>query len=1121
MSGNFRRIVSLLLASVLCIGLGVTAMADEEEEYFYPSHSEAYPSDYEWGYGYDDHPTQDDFNATIDISIDNSREYQKDDIVNIYTDLTYGLPMEAVYYTISPASYASYFRQVGNSFVVLKQDTAPVRITVTAVYEIGSLHLSDSDYFVLAAEQKVDPLSVRIAPASGGSSFAITVGDTINVSAEVSGGAYGSSYSFSWACSSGLELVSSVDGYYGAATFRAVRPDENAYISVTAISGTQSAEARISGSVAGVSTPFWMSVSESSVNMDAGTTGYISVSGEGGSRPYRFTWESSDNSIVRVAAGRDDSVCTVVAVGAGKATITVRGYDSEGKGDIAYCTVNVTGGKANIVYNPEATVSSGEMIYTSPIISAILSEYKRQTGSDLPTTSKMVVSTPSGVNGAFYYPDGSIIAKESSAYALMTGAYFRGAAMGTFYTYYSIEDRDGNSISGNIGIKVTASKIKINSVVISASNLEMPTWSTRNLSISVLPSNATYEVVWTSANTNVVKVNGSGNNITLSSQGLYGISVVSARVKDLSNNQYVTVTCTVSVQNKSAVVYNPELTLTYGSDYNGTGMSDSVARQFLSSFGISLGYDAVVRFGSVGNTKGTLFLYNGAKISQNVNYTFRDLQLMSFTPNDVGTFSIPYSVTYSGYTLSGTMYVYINGSKLSVTPSTTSVTLDPYSSQYVYLSISPANAYYTVDWSSDNAQVATVTERTTYYTTINSKGIAGTATIRAAVKDGNGITTVKNIKVTVRNSGASDYNPSTTTYIGSTTAGTTIYDSIRSQFRTVYGAALPDTATITFGSSDSSIAARYLSDGRQVSPNVKYSMGEYKAMYTRPSSAGTWSTPYTVANGEQTLSGKIQVIIGPANASAAITLKNSDPYSFTSAAAESTGAELVKAGIEDALGKSGLTAATVRFETINAGSGTLYADSNRSVLTDKTNVTVDKIRDLYFVPGTAGTFTSIFHVYDARGGELAAGYLYIIVPASTEGVTVVATTQNVTVDGKKVDAEIYNINGENYFKLRDVAQMLSGTNSQFNVGFNDETRTITVTTSKAYVSVGSELVKGEDKSSTCVPSSMPIFVNGASVSPTAYNIGGNNFLRLRDLGDMIGFGVGYDDATRTVLITSR
>ena len=35
------------------------------------------------------------------------------------------------------------------------------------------------------------------------------------------------------------------------------------------------------------------------------------------------------------------------------------------------------------------------------------------------------------------------------------------------------------------------------------------------------------------------------------------------------------------------------------------------------------------------------------------------------------------------------------------------------------------------------------------------------------------------------------------------------------------------------------------------------------------------------------------------------------------------------------------------------------------------------------------------------------------------------------------------------------------------------------------------------------------------------SIGGNNFLRLRDLGDMIGFGVGYDDATRTVLITSR
>ena len=42
---------------------------------------------------------------------------------------------------------------------------------------------------------------------------------------------------------------------------------------------------------------------------------------------------------------------------------------------------------------------------------------------------------------------------------------------------------------------------------------------------------------------------------------------------------------------------------------------------------------------------------------------------------------------------------------------------------------------------------------------------------------------------------------------------------------------------------------------------------------------------------------------------------------------------------------------------------------------------------------------------------------------------------------------------------------------------------------------------------------MPDFNTG-----TAYNIGGNNYFKLRDLGQALGFNVTWDDATRTVSI---
>ena len=46
------------------------------------------------------------------------------------------------------------------------------------------------------------------------------------------------------------------------------------------------------------------------------------------------------------------------------------------------------------------------------------------------------------------------------------------------------------------------------------------------------------------------------------------------------------------------------------------------------------------------------------------------------------------------------------------------------------------------------------------------------------------------------------------------------------------------------------------------------------------------------------------------------------------------------------------------------------------------------------------------------------------------------------------------------------------------------------------------------------PTWQPIFVDGQHVSMTAYNIGGNNYVKLRDVGQMVGFNV-YWRATRS------
>jgi len=135
---------------------------------------------------------------------------------------------------------------------------------------------------------------------------------------------------------------------------------------------------------------------------------------------------------------------------------------------------------------------------------------------------------------------------------------------------------------------------------------------------------------------------------------------------------------------------------------------------------------------------------------------------------------------------------------------------------------------------------------------------------------------------------------------------------------------------------------------------------------------------------------------------------------------------------------------------------------------------------------------------------------------------VVLTKQNLTVDGEEKNAEIYNINGSNYFKLRDMAALLTGTDAQFSVTYDEENKTIVIQTGEAYEKQPGDLMPGLDKSSTAVRSAQAITINGEAVGDlTAYNIGGNNFFKLRELGEKLGFGVDYDAETRTMVVTSK
>ena len=132
-------------------------------------------------------------------------------------------------------------------------------------------------------------------------------------------------------------------------------------------------------------------------------------------------------------------------------------------------------------------------------------------------------------------------------------------------------------------------------------------------------------------------------------------------------------------------------------------------------------------------------------------------------------------------------------------------------------------------------------------------------------------------------------------------------------------------------------------------------------------------------------------------------------------------------------------------------------------------------------------------------------------------IDVKATNQKVKLDGKDVVISGYNIDGYNYFKLRDLAAVLKESQAKFGVDYKDGVVTLTKAADYKVVESDQKPVKATSKG---MLTNDKVLVGDKTLTATAYKIDDLNYYKLRDLGKELGFGVGYDEATKSVLLTS-
>ena len=139
--------------------------------------------------------------------------------------------------------------------------------------------------------------------------------------------------------------------------------------------------------------------------------------------------------------------------------------------------------------------------------------------------------------------------------------------------------------------------------------------------------------------------------------------------------------------------------------------------------------------------------------------------------------------------------------------------------------------------------------------------------------------------------------------------------------------------------------------------------------------------------------------------------------------------------------------------------------------------------------------------------------------------TAYAASQTVSIDGRPVSFQMYALkdaggNGTNYVKLRDLAYALNGTAAQFYVEYDGA---IQLVPGRAYTSAGGEMTTPFSGDRAYTGGTTGLKVSDQAVGLTAFTLlddqgGGYTYFKLRDLGTVLGFGVGWDDAAKQVTL---
>ena len=133
----------------------------------------------------------------------------------------------------------------------------------------------------------------------------------------------------------------------------------------------------------------------------------------------------------------------------------------------------------------------------------------------------------------------------------------------------------------------------------------------------------------------------------------------------------------------------------------------------------------------------------------------------------------------------------------------------------------------------------------------------------------------------------------------------------------------------------------------------------------------------------------------------------------------------------------------------------------------------------------------------------------------------VLVTSSISVEGKSIQIGGFNINNNTYYKLRDIAYLLNGTDNQFDVVYDTEKSAIVMQPGRSYLGGKSEESVSSIKDVKLEEKQVSLYLQDEYHEVLGYMINGNTYVKIRDIVELLEVEIEWSNETKEITLITR